>query len=190
MKYFFFRLLTVFLLCLFVRNNFIYAQEKDKNILAKEYYDFFNSLVNRDSIHRFNLESKPDLSYIIKDTSILFQDTTLFSSADIQFIKDQIIAAQTFKWKPGKILGAWVISSKKIASFFEDAGGGWTEFNKKYENGFVSFSVPLFTIDKNVCIVYKAEHCGNLCGHGSTSIYRKVNGKWIFIQSVGTVWMS
>lgn len=189
MKYFFLRLLVVLLLFLFEQKS--YAQQTENNISSKDYYNFFNSLVNPDSIHHFNLESKPDFSYILRDTAIFFTDTTLFTPADIQFIKSQMTVAQDFRWESNKILGARVISSKKIEKIFKkDTGDGWTEFKKKYKNGFATFSIPLFTVDKNTCIIYRAEHCGGLCGHGSTSVYKKINGKWIFIQSIGTTWIS
>ena len=67
---------------------------------------------------------------------------------------------------------------------------GWVEFHKMYGSGFSTFSVPLFTVDKNTCIVYKAGHCGGLCGHGGTNVYKRVNGKWTFIQSIGMIWIS
>jgi hypothetical protein len=175
----------------FLLGQNIYGQSSHKNISSKDYYDFFNSLVNSDSVHQFNLESKPDFSYILKDTASIFSDTTLLSSADVQFIKYQIIAGQHFKWKSNKILGSKVISSKKISKLFKnDVDEGWTKFNKKYKNGFATFSVPLFTVDKHTCIVYKAGHCGGLCGHGGTSVYKKINGKWTFIQSIGMIWIS
>jgi len=67
---------------------------------------------------------------------------------------------------------------------------GWVEFNKMYGSGLSTFSVPLFTVDKNTCIVYKAGHCGGSCGHGGTSVYKKINGKWTFVQSIGMIWIS
>jgi hypothetical protein len=184
-----FRLLILLLPFLFGPN--IYGQSSYKNISSKEYYDFFNSLVNPDSVHQFNLESQPDFSYILKDTASIFSDTTLFSSADIQFIKYQIRVGQSFRWKSNKILGSKVISSKKIKKLFKHGvDEGWTEFNRRYTNGFATFSVPLFTVDKTTCIVYKAGHCGGLCGHGGTSIYKKIKGKWKFVQSIGMIWIS
>jgi len=181
----------LFLLLPFVCGENIYGQQFKNDISSQDYYDFFNSFINPDSVHQFNLESKPDFSYILKDTSSIYKDTTLFSSEDIRFIKFQIKAGQHFRWKSNKILGAKVISSKKIEKFFKNGvDEGWAEFNKKYKNGFASFSVPLFSIDKNICIIYKAGRCGGFCGHGGTSVYKKVNGEWTFVKAIGMIWIS
>jgi hypothetical protein len=189
MRHYFSKLFIVFLS--FIIGQSVYGQSSPKNISPKNYYDFFNSFVNPDSTHQFNLESKPDFSYILKDSATIFSDSTLFTSADIEFIKYQIKKGQHFKWKSNKIFGSRVISSKKLAKMFKnDVDEGWAKFNKKYKNGFATFSVPLFTIDRNTCIVYKAKRCGGLCGHGGISIYKKIKGKWTFLQSAGMIWIS
>jgi hypothetical protein len=175
----------------FLPGENICGQSFHQNISSKDYYNFFNSLVARDSVMHFNLESKPDFSYILKDTTLFFIDSTLFSPADIEFIKYQIQAAQHFKWKSNKIFGSKVISSKKIKRIFKNGvDEGWAKFNRRYKKGFATFSVPLFTLDRNTCIVYRAGHCGSLCGHGGTSVYKKINGKWTFVQSIGMIWIS
>jgi hypothetical protein len=189
MRRFIFKLLIVLLPFLFGQN--IFGQSSSPSITSNDYYNFFNSLINPDSVKTFNLESRPDFSYILNDTTSIFGDTSLFSSADIQFIKQQIMVGQNFHWKSNKILGAIVINSKKIKKLFKSSvDGGWTEFNKRYKNGFATFSVPLFTVDKNTCIVYRAGHCGGLCGRGGTSVYKKINGKWTFVRGIGMVWVS
>lgn len=189
MRWYFLRLLII-LLPFALKQN-IYGQTFSKDISVKEYYDFFNSFVNTDSVQQFNLESDPDFSNILKDTAEIFSDTTLFSPADIDFLKYQLKHRQIFKWQSDKIAGARIISSKKIKKFFKHGiDKGWIAFNKKYKNGFATFSIPLFTVDKNICIVYKSGRCGGLCGHGGTNVYKKVNGKWTFIQSIGNVWIS
>src|SRR5450755_129659 len=64
------------------------------------------------------------------------------------------------------------------------------KYNKEYKNGFATFSVPLFSLDRKICVVYKAGHCGGLCGHGGKSVCKKVNGKWTFLKSIGVIWIS
>lgn len=189
MSRYFFKLFIVFLLFFFVQN--IYGQEPDKKISPKDYYDFFNSFINPDSIHYFNLASNPDFSQILHDSLSIYDDTSLFSFADVQFIKAQISNGQNFKWKSNKIIGSKVISSKKIARFFKNGPDeGWAEFNKQYKNGFATFSIPLFSVDKNICIVYRASHCGSLCGSGNIRLYKKIDGKWTFVQVIGMIWIS
>jgi hypothetical protein len=189
MRSFFFKLLTV--LMPLIGGQSIYGQITENDISSKDYYEFFNSFIRADSIHAFNLASNPDFDRILKDSSSIFHDTALFSNADIEFIRNQIKAARHFKWRSNGILGSHVISSKKIARIFKNGPDeGWTELHKKYKNGFATFSVPLFSLDRSICIVYKAGHCGGLCGHGGTSVYKKVNGKWTFIESIGMIWIS
>jgi hypothetical protein len=189
MRSFYFKLFIVFLP--FVYGQSSYGQISDKGISSIDYYEFFNSFIQVDSIHTFNLASNPDFDHILKDTSSIFNDTALLSNADIQFIKVQIKDGKVFQWKSNGILGSNVISSKTIARIFKSgAGEGWIKFNRKYKNGFATFSVPIFSLDKNICIVYKAWHCDSLCGHGGTSIYKKINGKWTFLKSIGMIWIS
>lgn len=60
----------------------------------------------------------------------------------------------------------------------------WTEFDKKYEDKCIrSFSVPFFNKDKTMCIVQNSISCGFLNANGYTAIYKKINGKWIAINS-------
>ena len=189
MKSIYFKLFIV--LFQFIYAQTIFGQTLDKRISPNDYYEFFNSFIKGDSIHTFNLESNPELNEILRDTLSIFNDTALFSVTDIQFIKAQLKTGQKFKWKSNGILGSNVISSKKIARIFKSGvDEGWAEFNSKYTNGFATYSVPLFSSDKTICIVYKAKRCGGLCGHGGTSVYKKVNGKWTFLKSIGMIWVS
>ena len=184
-----------YLKLLIVLSLFVFAEKSygqlSMKVSPKEYYDFFNLLVNPDSVNQFNLESQASFDDLVSDSASIFTDTALFSTKDVQFMKLQIGAAQSFRWKPGKILGARVISSNKIKEIFTSGvDEGWMMFYKKYGRSFMTYSVPLFTIDKKTCVVYTARHCGGLCGQGSTSLYKKINGKWIFIHSIGMIWVS
>lgn len=143
MRSFFFKFFIV--LFPFVYGQSIFGQMPDKSISSIDYYEFFNSFIKVDSISDFNLASNPDFDYILKDTSAIFNDTALFSNLDVQFIKAQIRAGQKFQWKSNEISGSNVISSKKIARIFKrGVDEGWSEFNKEFRNGFVTYSVPLF----------------------------------------------
>jgi hypothetical protein len=189
MRPFIYKVIVVFVL--FCPGRSVCCQSQYEKISSQDYYNFFNSLADPDSVHEFNLENKADLTYILEDTTLIFSDTSLFSKADIQFIKYQIQEAQSFRWESNRIAGSTVISSKKISKIFKkDIDEGWKKFNRIYGKGFSTFSVPLFTVDRNTCIVYKAGHCGGLCGHGGTSVYKKINGKWTYVKPIGMVWVS
>jgi hypothetical protein len=183
--------LLLILLLLNVGRQTTFGQPLEKIISSKDYYTFFNSLINLDSVKEFNLASNPDLRQIIQDTGVIFRDSSLFTSSDVQFMKLQIQEKRNFRWESNKILGAHVIRSKKLQKLFKKGPEkGWKEFNKRYKGGFATFSFPLFSIDKKSCIVYRSGHCGGLCGHGGTSLYKKIDGKWTFVTLVGTIWIS
>ncbi len=189
-KRYIFRIFVIMFLMLEAQMS--YGQNKIASVSSQEYYDFFNSFINPDSIHNFNLENKPDFTHILNDTTSIFSDSSLFTAANIDFIRIQISTSIKFKWKSGKILGSKVISSKEIASFFKTSAQdeGWRKFNRKYKNGFSTFSIPLFSLNKKTCIVYEASHCGGLCGYGGIGVYKKINDKWTYLKKVGMVWIS
>lgn len=50
-----------------------------------------------------------------------------------------------------------------------------------------SFSLPYFSKDKQSFIIYYNRYCGILCAEYSLRVYKKINGKWIFIKSVFSI---
>jgi hypothetical protein len=50
-----------------------------------------------------------------------------------------------------------------------------------------SFSLPYFSNDKKSFIIYYNFYCGSLCAEYSLRLYKKMNGKWIFIKSYYSV---
>lgn len=66
----------------------------------------------------------------------------------------------------------------------------WKQFRKKYGDKCIqTFSVPFFNKNKTVCLVQNSMSCGSLYGGGSTSIYKKVNGKWVVLKTYD-IWVS
>ncbi|MEI9943482.1 MAG: hypothetical protein WDN26_04610 [Chitinophagaceae bacterium] len=182
--------LTIVALFMFIDHSYLLGQS-NKKVSNKNYYEFINEIVVSDSVMQFNLASEPDFKHILDDTSFIFRDTTFFSSGDAQFMRQQLTQGKHFKWKSNRITGAHVISSKKIRKYFKnDIWDGWKIFNKKHRRGFTKFSIPLFTLDRETCIIYKGRHCGSLCGGGGIYLYKKVEGKWEYVTTIGTIWMS
>lgn len=55
--------------------------------------------------------------------------------------------------------------------------------------GFYEMTIPIFSLDNQKAYLQLNNHCGGLCG-GGTSIYlRKINGKWKIVDKRQT-WMS
>lgn len=154
--------------------------------------------VDKNSFYEEDIKATP---YVLPNKTIqLYPGETVYIEVEqgngiinnlkaVNAIKDSV--GEHVTWKSNQILGSKVISSKRIAKLFKnEPDKGWVKFNKRYKDGFATFSVPLFSLDKNTCIVYKAGRCGSLCGHGGTSLYKKIKGKWTFVKVVGMIWIS
>lgn len=68
-------------------------------------------------------------------------------------------------------------------------GKGWSEFYKKYGNGYLTMTTPIFTVDYNYAYFDWSYHCGGLCGYGYSGLYKKQNGKWTPVK-VYMKWIS
>lgn len=182
----------VFLLILTLVINYNPANAQPfPTIEEHEYYDFYNSLNAGDSINPFYLSDKQGLWGMVEfgDTADVFSDT-IFTKADVTFLKYQLKKCSHFKWKDGTLYGATIIAEERIEKMFERGTDGWQQFYKNYGNtGFHKYSVPLFSVDKSLCIVYMGFHCGGLCGEGSTRIYKKKHGYWHLVKEYGS-WVS
>ena len=74
---------------------------------------------------------------------------------DINFMLKQKNALTNFKW-----------DSKQF------------NFNKDNNKNWYTFSVPLFSKDKNKVVIQIGNLCSGLCGTGWTVLFTKENGKW------------
>jgi len=50
-----------------------------------------------------------------------------------------------------------------------------------------SFSKPFFSKDGKYCVLFYDKYCGFLCAKTSLRLYKKDNGKWLFIKSFYTI---
>lgn len=166
------------------------AQSNGK-VSSKDYHEFINSMLDADSTGQFNLVRDAPFKPILDDTSIIFQDSVLFTREDVVFMKQQFKDVKEYHWKSGGIMSATIISDAKIRRHFrKKAEDSWTGFKKKFGGGYSRFSIPIFSLDRNTCVIYRSVHCGSLCGHGVILVYRKIDGVWKKITFVGTIWMS
>jgi hypothetical protein len=179
---------------LFVVMSFnVFAQNGGGIVTAQEYYDFFNSIKKPSAETHFILVSEPERYSLSKnsdeDDYNIFD--TLFSKRDSTFLKEQVIKANKFVWGPGMINGSKVVNRSDIDELFKEGmGEGWDKFYKIYGNGgYWAYSVPLFSKDKNICVVKYSNHCGGLCGAGYIYYYKKTNGKWAEVYHYMT-WIS
>jgi hypothetical protein len=169
-----------------------------QSITESDYYSFMNSISVSDS--KENNIVRAETEYPIADTNIIFHGNrfdvngkgdSLFTPADVKFIKQQLAKAKTYAWKDGKITKAKLIPAKTFDALFRGGVGiGWDNFQKKYGiHTFYDFSVPLFSVDRSLCAIYKGTHCGGLCGGGEIDVYQNKDGKWVLIRYY-SLWIS
>lgn len=180
-----------------VRNAYAQQKTADTVITDNDIYGFFNATenpfpvvrmgkaCNPDSAKEGNLYSQAEYNSLLDDTTEIFKDTTLFTHADRAFINRQMKRNKNFVWKDGEIKGVKVIDAHKIQHLFdslppEDA---WNTYYSIYQVGFNKFSVPLFSLNKKLCIVYRGYSCGAVYALGNTNVFENRNGRWIIIKS-------
>ena len=152
------------------------AQNNTSAVTRGNYYDFYNSINPPYRVRRVLLENQPlrfDISNnLLEKKGKLFD--TIFSKNDSAFLKKQVMQAATFFWAPGAIENTTVLSKPYIEYLYSEPGG-----RDRFSNdGFCSYSVPVFSSNRTLCIIMCAHYCGNLCSQGDVYYYKKINGKW------------
>ncbi len=164
-----------------------------QTITDKDYYNFLNAIGAIDSAKSHFISSKPDFEYFHSDSSTLFHGNwsytngakdTLFTLADIKFMKQQMAQDTNYIWKSKKIVWATIIPYKDIDKIFAAHKKDVSDaFYKKYPtNIFYDYSVPLFSANKSLCAIYIGSYCGGLCGSGAFYIYENKGGKWMLVR--------
>jgi hypothetical protein len=176
----------------------LFNNAKAQQVTKKDYYEFYNSIISIDSSGKDILIKEADY-YNLK--RLLSTDSTnieavldrriwnihtdpIFSKEDIETMKKQLLRDSNFKWserklkKKVRVLDAVVL----VNDININSDSGWSSFRRKYGIGFSTFSIPLFSKYKSICVIYQSERCGSACGSGGFSIYKKQKGKWVFYR--------
>ena len=61
---------------------------------------------------------------------------------------------------------------------------GWHVYYSIYKIGFNKFSVPLYSLDKTRCIIFRSFECGGNFGLGNTNVFVKRGDKWVLAKSI------
>ncbi len=78
---------------------------------------------------------------------------------------------------------AKMISKDTLNNIFNDRTKGWNYAYKNGIKGYYHFTKPIFFRNSTFCIFEYGYSCGNLCGYGTTSVYKKTENGWIeFLQ--------
>ncbi|MGY0035106.1 hypothetical protein [Pedobacter sp. NJ-S-72] len=70
------------------------------------------------------------------------------------------------------------IKRKTIDLLFLNRSNGWGPLHKMGIHRYYSFKKPIFFRNNTLCIFEEEYHCFDLCGNGTTYIYKKENGEW------------
>jgi len=125
-------------------------------------------------------KTDPNIKIVIEpDDSIVLQSDSIFSKKDIEYIKQQVDENKEFKIDKNKISSPEkFISQNELEQILKH----WRNYKGKQ---YVNFSIPLFNLKKDKCII-KAESCGINplgCG-GSVTVLQKKNGKWVELRNI------
>ena len=116
--------------------------------------------------------------------SIILNDLNkkgIITTADVTFMKKQLVSGAKFVWNSDSIRNANVVNSKvtpRKGLSSKKAAKAWGKYFGVHKQGYYEVSKPIYTADGNMAVVYVAFHCGVQCGNGGATLYRKENGVW------------
>lgn len=105
----------------------------------------------------------------------------IFQSFDTSLFVSQISFYNNYQWDTTIIDKTRIVSQTTVDSIFRNSkeGSGWEKFKSVYgKEELYSLSVPIFTKDKNYCIVEINRSCGSLCGTYCTLIFKRQENQW------------
>jgi len=105
----------------------------------------------------------------------------VFTSLDTGFIARQIDAYKNFQWDTTIVDSARIVSQSTVDTIFKNSkeGSGWERFTKLYgREELYHLSLPIFTLDKNYCIVEIHRSCGSLCGTYCVVVFKRHGKQW------------
>jgi len=161
------------------------AAEKDSVQYFSEVAQFIQQVEQQELNDRyFILEDEPaNLDW--PDSLCLAQlkaDTATFSEIELSFIENQKKNPLLRLWTNELIPKIKIISSDTVRKIFNDNSKSWPFFYKHIGHSVSSFSAPIFLRNFSYCLFYSDNSCGDLCGEGNFSLYKKVNNKWTAVR--------
>ncbi|MCZ2459175.1 MAG: hypothetical protein LC128_06680 [Chitinophagales bacterium] len=105
----------------------------------------------------------------------------IFQPFDTTFFFNQISSYKNYQWDTTIIDETQIVNQNTVDSIFKnwEEGSGWEKFKNVYgKEELYSLSVPIFTKDKNFCIIEINRSCGSLCGTYCTLIFKRQGNQW------------
>ncbi|MBD3904279.1 hypothetical protein NAL32_05920 [Chryseobacterium sp. Ch-15] len=165
-----------------VLNQLINDQIKEDSINGILHDNIYNIAVKRISFEELNENEEPPPPVL----ALNFSYDSIFAINDSSYYKHQDRNLINFNLQKKKIKKKldFITTDEILKLSAKYERNFWKQFRKKYGDKCIqTFSVPFFNKNKTVCLVQNSMSCGPLYGGGSTSIYKKVNGKWKVIYS-------
>ncbi len=200
-------LAIVILIGLFVLNydnyrktnaGYSYSDLKEKYPVIKEEvaYEFMNyALFGAPKTETDSLEFIKLNCFSTKHTSdlksfISSMNDSLLSKADKKIMKQQL-SNKVFLWDNKELINVWCLTPKDFARInHSDTTDYWEEFRTNFGNyGHHHYSKPVFSKDKNICIIEHSGQGGWLFGSGEILLFKKIKGKWTLLKEEN-LWIS
>ena len=176
----------------------LWCSINDSIITRSDYIQFLNEILNpyslifNEEITVYPFDCTPENNRFEYEDLLKYTDSNvdttkpkILNKKDIAFICEQAKAGQDSSVS-AKYINRRKITRSEIDSLSADTSKYfWNELYKFGEGYYNKIWLPLFSIDKSVAIVSYSYSCGGLCGHSGTYIYKKENGKWIYVGHIG-----
>lgn len=173
------------LIILALASTFGFCQSASSDAIV---YTFMNDAICKTDTISFNLRQNSEKWHMYRDTTSFLTDSAIFSNEDFDFFRKQLKNIEKFKWNENLLNGAKVISKTNIRRTFKKKRG-WQKFRNKYGNCLSSYSMPIFNLNYDYCIIQVGIQCDWLAGRGGTNVYKLIEGRWVFIKSY-SMWVS
>jgi len=162
---------------------------QDSSAYIKKSIAFIEEVEHRKlSDTNFILSDKPSTFEYFNCLDQVIVDSGFLTKNELAIIKGRKYPVVQ-KWTKRFFKNIKIVSSDSIAANFKNLATGWESFNRKFGSSFNTFSSPIFFRNDNYCLFYSDHCCGELCGEGRLSLYKKEKGKWI-MEKVYCYWLS
>lgn len=165
-----------------VLNQLITDQIREDSINDILHDNIYNIAVKRIFFEELNENEEPPPPVL----ALNFSYDSIFAIKDSFYYKNQDRNLINFNLQKSRIKNKldFVTTDEILNLSIKYERNFWKQFQKKYGDKCIqTFSVPFFNKNKTLCIVQNSMSCGPLYGGGSTSIYKKVNGKWVVLRT-------
>lgn len=165
-----------------VLNQLITDQIREDSINDILHDNIYNIAVKRIFFEELNENEEPPPPVL----ALNFSYDSIFAIKDSSYYKNQDRNLINFHLQKSRIKNKldFVTTDEILNLSIKYERNFWKQFRKKYGDKCIqTFSVPFFNKNKTLCIVQTSMSCGPLYGGGSTSIYKKVNVKWVVLKT-------